>query len=167
MTLYDRAVAAAREHCPTSRPDRRADGYDEAVKAFEAVADLVGDEDVTQKLLSKMVPVVERDGKLFYIEPCDPFCIAFTWDPRLKDGADDLVPLRTIKTLHRYAYYGFFKPNIAEVLSQIPEDIVGSVCAFRTEGPGRIDDLNDELIAFDAGFHVAETTLYRKRDKEE
>ena len=71
-----------------------------------------------------------------------------------------------IRTLHTYAYYGFFKPSIAEVLAQIPSHLVDSVIAFETKGPGDADDLNDDRSALNAGFHAATTILYGEAQPE-
>lgn len=65
-----------------------------------------------------------------------------------------------INTYHTYGHPAMFKPSIAEVLAQIPDDLLGSVSAFEVSGPGHVDDINREREARDAGFHVAETILY-------
>lgn len=57
-------------------------------------------------------------------------------------------------------YYGIFKPSIAEVLAQIPEELIEQTVAFETIGPADADALNKERDALNAGFHVATTRLY-------
>ena len=53
---------------------------------------------------------------------------------------------------------------VAEVLKQIPEDILNQVIAFEIIGqPETADDLNKEQEALNAGYHVATTRLYGKK----
>jgi hypothetical protein len=84
-------------------------------------------------------------------------------DPKPAEEVKGLKPIRDIRTHHTYGYYGFFKPAIAEVLAQIPEDILEQVVAFEIiKWPQDADDLNKELEALNAGYHVAITRLYSK-----
>ncbi len=113
-------------------------------------------------LLGKMVPW--ESGRLHYIRPVDPRSVAYTWEPKHTKEARGLQPIRDITTLHTYGFYGFFKPSIAEVLAQIPEDILDSVVAFEiVKHPETADDLNKDIDALNAGFHVATTRLYTKK----
>lgn len=174
-TVYDKAMRAAVLLCPDQpgkRRNRNFDGYDEAYKAFREVAEplVTGSQGCGPDIerLLRIAPLAFTRGKdeyLSHIKPVDPYSVAFTWDPKFTKPADDMnpKPIGTIKTLHRYAYYGFFKPSIAEVLSQIPDDLVERTAGFSVSGPDSADDLNDELLALDAGFHIATTTLYEKR----
>jgi hypothetical protein len=112
------------------------------------------------ELVARIKPVVKNGKELHYIASCDLRNTAFTWDPVLGQTAGRLMKLRTVRTLHTYGYYGFFKPSVAEVLAQIPEDLVDKAIAFETIGPEDADALNKEKEALDAGFHVADTTFY-------
>lgn len=177
-TVYDIAMRAADALCPPiagKKRHRDVDGYREAYQAFERVADpLVTGSDSTGPSISDLLhirplmTVVENLGQgqkarhLAFMKPVDPYNQAFSWSPVAAEPAPGLVPYATIKTLHRYAYYGFFKPSIAEVLSQIPAELVGRAVGFTCDGPETSDDLNAELIALDAGFQVATTTLYER-----
>lgn len=112
------------------------------------------------ELLKQIRPCVRRDDKLHFIQPVDPRKVAFTWDPKLAGEAPEMPIIGKIRTLHTYGYHGFFKPSIAEVLAQIPEDLLPNVGAFETNGPETASDLDREREALHAGFHVAETILY-------
>ena len=115
-------------------------------------------------LVETIHPVVNENGKLWYIAPADPWRIAFTWSPKLRNEATDLEPITTITTLHSWAFYGFFKPSIAEVMAFLPDNAVEiGIVAFSVDGPETVDDLGKHQDALEAGFHVAETTLYRRK----
>ncbi len=114
------------------------------------------------ELVERIHPLVEKHGHLWHIAPVDPWHFAFTWSPTLRHQALDFVPGICFPTLHAYGAPVFFKPSIAEVLAQIPEDIIDDVDAFSVKGPEDMADLNKERDALNAGFHVAQTTLYKR-----
>lgn len=107
--------------------------------------------------------LVRRDGVLWVIKPGELFTEAFTWDPEFAAKAPSLTPICTIITRHRWAYYGFFKPSIAEVIPFIPEALLPEVFGFEVIGPDTASDLNfsRHKEAFNDSFHTAETTLYK------
>lgn len=121
-----------------------------------------------QEMLNKMAPVVkgereEESQELFWIEIPHAREVSFIWSPVLKGKAVGLKKVSSIQTFHSYGYYSFFKPSLAEVLSQIPEQYLdGSVVAFETIGPRDISDIKKQWDVVQAGFHVAETILYGK-----
>jgi hypothetical protein len=122
-------------------------------------------EERIKKLAERIKPVVKfaRKGKC-YIEPVDPFEVAYTWNPQATTRATGLKPLCDITTYHTYSYSGFFKPSIAEVLAQIPNKHLGKVIAFEiVDSPEDVNDLNREHEAFNAGYHVARTRLYVRK----
>jgi hypothetical protein len=104
------------------------------------------------ELLGRIRPVYRFDGELWHIKPVDPCRIAFLWDPKEDGRAKGLKPLRSIETCHDYGHPSLFKPSIAEVLAQIPEDILGEVVAFETSRCADFDEGRD--------CHVTTTILY-------
>ena len=80
--------------------------------------------EMVEKLLTKIHPLVKNNNEWFHIKVPDAFKVSYIWDPQITERTKELKVLRTIPTLHTYGYYGFFKPSIAEILSQIPEDIL-------------------------------------------
>lgn len=107
-------------------------------------------------------PLIMKDGNLYYIER--PECLtsmSFLWNPRLKERVQDLESVTTIKTLHTYGHYALFKPSVKEVLAQIPDNLLGTVCAFYLRGPGEAGDLSVYKDELNAGFQVAFATLYK------
>jgi hypothetical protein len=120
--------------------------------------------ELIEELAETIHPVVEFDGKKYFIEKVDLFGIAFTWDPKKTEEAVGLKEVATITTFHSWAYYGFFKPTIAEILNQIPEDLRYKVKAFEiVDWPREASDFNkteESAAAFKASYHTAKTTLY-------
>lgn len=127
-----------------------------------------------QELAERIKPIVRfaegekglfrsTDGYLFYIQPVNLFDVAYTWEPKPTEKATDLKSLCDITTYHSFAYYGFFKPSIAEVIAQIPEEWLDRVVAFEiVTSPRSADDLNTNSEALNAGYHVATTRFYSK-----
>lgn len=125
---------------------------------------------VLEALAGQMKPVVRfvkgeggrlithDEGELYWIKPVDLRQTAFTWDPKPTRRATGLVKLRDIITCHTYGYHGFFKPSIAEVIAQIPLEVLPDVVAFETH-----TDLGLGNIVGD--HHVTTTTLYGSRRK--
>ena len=88
------------------------------------------------ELQRRIRPVVGVDENLHYIQDVDPREIAFTWSPRATKRARGLVKLTTIETIHGYGAPVYFKPSIAEVLAQIPQELIEQTLVFRTEHTG-------------------------------
>lgn len=105
----------------------------------------------------------EVDCGLWYVETPSNLRSEFAWSPKwLRHVADgELVPVKKVRTLHTYEHPSMFKPSIAEVLAQAPDDLHKYV-AFSVAGPETADDLNRERDALNAGFHVAVTTYYKR-----
>lgn len=108
-----------------------------------------------------------EDGKLYYIEEVANLRrVSYTWSPKPSKPVEEgsLNPLTDIRTYHTWAYYGFFKPTIAEVLAQIPESQIEDVVAFEIiDSPKTAADLNKESVALNDGYHVATTRLYANK----
>jgi len=116
------------------------------------------------ELALRIKPVVEvySKGKC-YIGSVGLRDSAFMWSPKPAKKSRGLKPIRDIRTYHTWSYYGFFKPSIAEVIAQIPKELLDRVVAFEiVKWPETADDLNKELKALNAGYHVATTRLYTK-----
>jgi len=119
-------------------------------------------EEKLSSLIEKIVPVVRENNKLYQIKIPDLRNVAYTWDYKVVEECKNLKEIVRIKTHHYCGYYGLFKPSIAEVLSQIPEDFIDKVNAFEI-----ISDVcsgtDDETKIFKEGNgHLATTILYEK-----
>jgi hypothetical protein len=124
-----------------------------------------------EKLLKDIKPVVrfskknsseaglvrDDEGDLYFIEDVDPRGIAFTWDPKPTGIAERVNPnpYRTIQTIHSYGAPAFFKPSIAEVLAQIPEEEYAKCVAFETD--------SNNGFTQDSEYHTATTKLYERK----
>lgn len=120
----------------------------------------ISDEELNRRAAC-IKPLVRQGDVLHTItQPCLR-TIAFTWSPAFTGEAPAVRKVATLTTYHTYSYYGFFKPTIAEVLAQIPAELVEQVDAFELIGPEGVDDLNNHKQALNEGYHVAQAVLYR------
>lgn len=64
--------------------------------------------------------------------------------------------------LHTYGYYGLFKPSIAEVLSQAPENVIEQANIFEIiERPETREDVFKYKEVIDNGFHLSKVRAYK------
>lgn len=111
--------------------------------------------------MRKIRPVVRFGNVPWYIKPTDPRKIAFAWDPKKAAETEGLQEVCEITTYHLFGYHGFFKPSVAEVLAQIPEEYLDNAVAFEIiKWPKTVDDLNLQSEVVRAGYHQATTRLY-------
>lgn len=125
---------------------------------------LLNDEKLS-KLNDRIIPIIEKNGKKYT-------CVkkhtleqikgeSYIWD---KENFTKEVDVSThkilthVKMLHGYSYPGFFKPSIAEILSQIPKEYIKDTVAFEI-----IDTYPMSGDAFDDGYHTSSVRLYGKR----
>ena len=105
-----------------------------------------------------------ENGALCYIKPGHLRNEAFQWSPKWGSRVVKPVKMATVRTLHTYGFYGFFKPSVAECIAQIEADLspemLAQAIAFEVRGPSDAKALNDESAALNAGFHVATTIVY-------
>lgn len=113
------------------------------------------------KWVKEIIPVIEKDSKLFYVEPkgCSINTL-YIWDYKILNEATNLTILSKIFTYHTFAYLGFFKPTIFEIISQIPKRFLPYVKAFSIEGSDTTNDLRKNWWLTENGMHLAITTLY-------
>ncbi len=111
--------------------------------------------------MSHIRPLVREGDELRTVVSHDPRGQSFAWATHMESVDEgSLRVIRRIVTYHSWAYYGFFKPSVAEVLAMIPPELRDEVTAFEVDGPDTASDLGRHHAAMDAGYHVAVTTLY-------
>ena len=75
-------------------------------------------------------------------------------DIRNKVDLSNTEILMDFSCYHTYGYYGLFKPSIAEVLEQFPDEVLEEANAFYVLSyPKDIEDLNLEKRIVEAGCH--------------
>lgn len=77
-------------------------------------------------------------------------------DPSKLETVDDFL------CLHTWGYYGLFKPSIAEVLSQAPENVIEQANTFEIiESPETHEDVFKYKEVIDNGFHLSKVRAYK------
>ena len=77
-------------------------------------------------------------------------------DPNKLETIDDFL------CLHRYGYYGLFKPSIAEVFLQAPENVIKEANTFEIiESPQTSEDLYKYEEVFNKEFHLSKVRSYK------
>lgn len=130
----------------------------------------IDDEVLTQRYsISK--PIVQRNGSTYSLldEPLESLRdSSYIWnlDKLILDkmNKEELLELKSFLCLHSYGYYGCFKPSIAEILSQMPEELQENSNYFEiTDSPSTTSDFNQFQEAFNEGYHVSKITTYKHR----
>lgn len=129
----------------------------------------ISDDEITQ-MLEHITPLVRSGGGgggLRTAEEGDPRTVSYAWRPCEDTVVDEseLEEIQRIRTYHTWGHYSMFKPSVAEVFAQIPRELRGTVGAFLVIGPEDAEALNREKEALDAGYHVAETILYKRKSR--
>lgn len=108
---------------------------------------LVISDEVLQERMARVTPLIFRDGELHTFDIPDLRNTAFTWEPKnLVKATHPYTEAAVTKTQHSCGYYGFFKPSIAEVLAQLPDD--PTITAFYL-------DSSDVVVLWDGEGHLA------------
>lgn len=118
-------------------------------------------------------PIVDIDGKKYLLRVYTEEQLrnmSYLWnmqtDKRKEIDINEYIALEEydFECLHKYGYYMFFKPSIAEVLAQIPSDLSEIVDLFEIiDEPKTAEDFCKNKIVFDNGYHISKVRLYRKK----
>lgn len=72
-----------------------------------------------------------KDGRIVTVVPVDPREVSCIYNMKYGKRCKNLKPLMEIETVHTCGgWHGFFKPSIAEVLAQVPEEVEDHIRAF-------------------------------------
>lgn len=129
------------------------------------------EKDQLQKLYETIKPTLRINGKLYFLRAMSSYELSHItfWDFKRQDlskavAEEEVEEVTTIEMLHEYDFYARFVPSVAEILSQIPEDLRDSVCAFEIAWyPQSLGDLLDQKAAIDKHFHMSKVRLYKKK----
>lgn len=132
----------------------------------------ISDEEM-KKRYEHIKPVITVNGKLHYLRSYslkELRGISYLWNgnedmrEEVRENELKILEGRDFICLHSYGYYGFFKPTIGEVLSQIKEDDIPLIKAFEIiESPQTYADFHKDSftsIAFKNGYHVSTVRVY-------
>ena len=109
----------------------------------------------------RIKPIVSYQELYYYLKRYNAQMMrnqSYIWN--IKKDIREQVDMTDVKTLaefpcyHTYGYYGFFKPSIAEVLQQFPDDVLEEANAFyMTSTPDKEYDLGLQSEIVNAGCH--------------
>lgn len=128
--------------------------------------------EITDERLSAMMenlePVYEHEQSLWTMQPVDPRTTSIHWDPKpVRDVGrfEHLHELLRIETNHKCGYVMFFKPSIAEVLSQVQDNeglINGTGYGGMGRGPARYFQVlgDDHVAAYSQGDGHRTVTIF-------
>jgi hypothetical protein len=125
------------------------------------------------KWYQRISPIVASEGKHYYLRQLSDkelSKVAYNWLNKKSDFGEEvdyekLKPLLDVKMLHTYGWYGYFKPSVAEVIRQIPKDLLSQTVAFEIiRTPSTAEDLSKYREETSAGFHVSIVRLYTRNN---
>lgn len=117
-------------------------------------------------------PIVQKNGTSFFLRRLSTEQLskkAYTWLNAETDYGEEvdynkLEVMTTKSMLHTFGYYGFFKPSVAEVIRQIPKELLDQTVAFEiVYQPKDAEELERAKDAMNAGFHISAVRLYKAK----
>ena len=128
----------------------------------------ISDKELLQ-LYKKIKPIVMLDDKKyllrrFSLEELRKCAYIDIVNSSVRENIDlsKLEPIMEFLCLHKWYYYGLFKPTISEVLSQIPDVLTDKLNTFEIiEGPTSIRDMKLYEQAFNKGYHLSRVRTYK------
>ena len=93
---------------------------------------------------------------------------SYIWkaEDNLKEKVDpkSLTTVDEFPCLHGFGYYGFFKPSVGEILSQIPEGLENEASLFEIiEEPKTREDIFRYPEIVNNGYHLSRVRAYKKK----
>lgn len=123
------------------------------------------DDESLKSLNDRIIPIIEDNGKKYTchkkysLEQIRKESYIWDTDDFTKEvDRSKLKILTHVKMLHGYGYPGFFKPSVAEILSQIPKEYIKDTVAFEI-----IDTYPMSGDEFDDGYHTSSVRLYVRK----
>lgn len=129
-------------------------------------------QDELKERYKRIKPIVEIEGVKYYLRDftieeltkCSYIGYA-NEDKREKVDMSLLITRNNdFECIHKYNYYGFFKPSIAEVLAQISNLDLEFTDAFEIiKSPQTCEDFITNPVVFNNHFHISTVRLYTSR----
>ena len=106
-------------------------------------------------------PVAKKDNLFYHLKVYNIEMLrhqSFIWNGkdelREQINPKDIEELDDFSCYHTYGYYGLFKPTIAEVLQQFPDELLDEANAFyMLKYPESMQDLKEQEDIFNLGCH--------------
>lgn len=132
--------------------------YFQGEKTHRIILPEISDDELLARY-RRIKPIVNEEELYYYLKIFNLDQIrdmSYLWSAH--EDKRELVDMASFKTIaefscyHSYGYYGLFKPSIAEVLQQFPDDVLSEANAFYMfEKPSTMHDLNEQWDIVDAG----------------
>lgn len=130
------------------------------VKRKKIILPQISDEELWERY-KKIYPLVEYNDNYYYLKPYTMEMLRH--QPFIHNSKNDIreqVDITNAKTLtefscyHTYGYYGLFKPTIAEILQQFPDEaLIEANAFFMYQIPESIKELNEQQEIINLGCH--------------
>lgn len=130
------------------------------------------DEELTH-IYKRLKPIVTVDEMKYYLKEYTLYQLRYyLYMQDLPTSVKEQInpslinPVDEFMCFHKFHYYGSFIPTIAEVLSQVPENLIEDSNAFEiVEYPTKMADVTRYYEAFEKGYHVSKVRTYKIQDK--
>ncbi len=122
----------------------------------------------TWELYQRIKPLIKVDGELKpvrFLAKEELSSMSYAWlsaAPHSKQPTIELIGI--FMSRHTYGSYGMFKPDVHEVLSQMPHELLKHAKYFWVDGPNDTNDLNRQWKSVGVGYHCAACYVYDNRD---
>lgn len=118
-------------------------------------------EELSQKI--KVVARFKGSDALYYVKAMNPKRVEYAWSPEKDNIATGLIVLSEITIYYPYTLDGFYKPSMATVLAQIPDEFIDQTVAYELiENTPYLEAFNDYLDIIHAGYNLITARLYTK-----
>lgn len=120
----------------------------------------------------RIKPIVPRTKGDSYLTSLSEHAVTANAFNYIKEGEEEevlveyseLATLADVKMMHGWGYHTYFKPSVAEVIRQIPKELLDKTVAFTLIWGSTTSLFKEE---FDAGYHPSIIRLFKKREGDE
>lgn len=117
----------------------------------------------------RIKPIVPRSQGDSYLTELNEHAVTSYAFNKIEEGEEtevlvdysELATLADVKMIHGWGYHIYFKPSVAEVIRQIPKDLLDKTVAFTLIWGSTTSLFKEE---FDAGYHPSIIRLFKKRE---